>query len=570
MARRRRKRRDEVPAERWTSSPAVVDTPMSEWKPEEVEAHLDYYGGLHRELIASGELVESRGPDRARPGQDRDVGRRAPRRSSPTGRSRSSRSGSPATRSSTSTPRRGRSRSRRRLSAVPGPGGVPIQQPIQVRRMMDDGAVRRRPRWTRSSRPPGRRRAERDPCAADVEDLLRELAPQVLGALTRRSGDFDAAEDAVQEALIAAADHWPREGVPDAAAGWLLADRDAGGSSTSAAASASRADREVPRRCDPAAAGRRTATEDDTLAVLFLCCHPSLTPASAIALTLRAVGGLTHRARSPARSSCPRRRWPSGSRRAKRTIESSGVPFRLPTPDGAAGATAERAARPVPDVQRGLRDQRRAGPAARRPLGRGDPAGPAWCTRPLPDDPEVAGLLALMLLHRRPSARPHRPPAASWSRSPTRTARRWDRARDRRGHRAARRRDRPRARSASTSCRRRSRRSTTGRPAPTATDWPQILALYELLERMTGNPVVTLNRAVAAAMATARRPAWRSWTGSTTGSPPPRPAPRAPPRAGRRPRAAPSPTTATAARPRDEPPRARLPRAQVARLADVK
>ena len=125
-----------------------------------------------------------------------------------------------------------------------------------------------------------------------VEDLLRNLAPQVLGTLTRQSGDFDAAEDAVQEALIAAADHWPREGIPEYPRAWLL--RTAGRRLVDQRRSEqARANRELQVGLDSAAAQPTASDEDDTLAVLFMCCHPSLTPASAIALTLRAVGGLT-------------------------------------------------------------------------------------------------------------------------------------------------------------------------------------------------------------------------------------------------------------------------------------
>ena len=122
----------------------------------------------------------------------------------------------------------------------------------------------------------------------DAGDLLRELAPQVLGTLARRWGDFDAAEDAVQEALIAAARHWSADGIPAQPRGWLLqtASRrmvDQWRSDTA------RRDREVRVATEP---GTGPTTEvDDTLTVLFLCCHPVLSPTSAVALTLRAVGG---------------------------------------------------------------------------------------------------------------------------------------------------------------------------------------------------------------------------------------------------------------------------------------
>lgn len=125
-----------------------------------------------------------------------------------------------------------------------------------------------------------------------TENLLRTLAPQVLGVLARRCGDFAAAEDAVQEALLAAAGHWPREGVPDNPRGWLIqtAHRSWTDHVRSEAARRRREENAVLLQPPPddAAPG-----EDDTLTLVFLCCHPALAPASAIALTLRAVGGLT-------------------------------------------------------------------------------------------------------------------------------------------------------------------------------------------------------------------------------------------------------------------------------------
>ena len=149
-----------------------------------------------------------------------------------------------------------------------------------------------------------------------TESLLRELAPQALGAVARRSGDFAAAEDAVQEALLAAATHWPADGTPDNPLGWLIRvaarrmtdqyrSEDARRRREALAASWSLAAR--PARCRA-----RTTSRDDTLILMFMCCHPSLTPASAIPLTLRAVGGLTT-GRSPPRSWSRSRPWPSGS-----------------------------------------------------------------------------------------------------------------------------------------------------------------------------------------------------------------------------------------------------------------
>ena len=168
-----------------------------------------------------------------------------------------------------------------------------------------------------------------------VEDLLRELAPQVTGLLARRYGDFDAAEDAVQEALLAAAVHWPRDGVPDQPYGWLV--RTATRRLIDLRRSErSRRDREVAtalREPPPADVPDR----DDTLVLLFLCCHPSLTAASAIALTLRAVGGLGT-AEIASAFLVPEATMAQRISRAKQKIKASGEPFRLP-------AEEERAAR---------------------------------------------------------------------------------------------------------------------------------------------------------------------------------------------------------------------------------
>ena len=330
-----------------------------------------------------------------------------------------------------------------------------------------------------------------------VEDLLRELAPQVLGALVRRYGDFDAAEDAVQEALLAAAVHWPRDGVPASPRGWLLqtAERRLIDQWRS---DRSRRRRESwsPRAAEPPA--WTSPDRDDTLTVLFMCCHPALTPASAIALTLRAVGGLTT-AEIARAFLVPEATMAQRISRAKQRIKASGVPFRLPDARRAAGAAAQRPARPLPDLQRGLREQRRRRAAPGRAVRRGDPAGADGARGCSPTTPRSTGLLALMLLidARRPArtdAAGELVPLAEQDRAL------WDRALIAEGPRSS---TAPsaRGRSASTSSRPRSRPSTTGLRRAEDTDWPQILALYGLLEQMTGNPVVTLNRAVAAAMA---------------------------------------------------------------------
>lgn len=159
-----------------------------------------------------------------------------------------------------------------------------------------------------------------------VEDLLRRHAPQVLGALVRRYGHFDAAEDAVQEALLAAARQWPEAGTPANPRGWLI--RVASRRLTDQL----RADEARARREETAARlelreTRAAPSDDDTLTLLFLCCDPALAPAARIALTLRAVGASPRR-RSPGPISYPRRRSRSGS--AGRSRSSATTPSTLP------------------------------------------------------------------------------------------------------------------------------------------------------------------------------------------------------------------------------------------------
>jgi RNA polymerase sigma factor (sigma-70 family) len=328
----------------------------------------------------------------------------------------------------------------------------------------------------------------------EVEDLLRELAPQVLGVLTRRYGDFDAAEDAVQEALLAAAVHWSEEGIPDRPRGWLIqtATRRLIDQRRNERSRMAREDRALLTQPPPADVPDR----DDTLVVLFLCCHPSLTPASAIALTLRAVGGL--RTAEIARAFLvPEATMAQRISRAKQRITSSGVPFRLPTP-------AERVERlrAVLHVLYLIFNEGYATTAGPE-VHRADLSDEAirlarMVHRMLPDDAEAAGLLALMLLL--DARRPARTgcggelvPLPEQDRS------RWDRALVAEGTAllAA-----AVGRGAVGEYQLQASIAAVHDRAARAedTDWPQILALYELLDRMTGNPVVRLNRAVAAAM----------------------------------------------------------------------
>jgi predicted RNA polymerase sigma factor len=331
---------------------------------------------------------------------------------------------------------------------------------------------------------------------ATVEDLLRELAPQVLGTLTRQSGDFDAAEDAVQEALIAAADHWPREGLPENPRGWLL--RTSGRRLVDQRRSEqARANRELEVGLDLEAAAGSAVAEDDTLAILFMCCHPALTPASAIALTLRAVGGLTTPQIARA-FLVPEATMGQRISRAKRTIKDSGVPFRLPTAD-----ESPVAVRSVLHVLYLMFNEGYV-TSDGADLGRPQLANEAirlarTVRRQLPEDPEVAGLLALMLLieARRPArttADGEPIPLPDQDRSS------WDQGLVQEGTAIL---DEAIAAGRVGEYQLQASIAAVHDRAPTAeaTDWPQILTLYELLERMTGNPVVTVNRAVAAAMA---------------------------------------------------------------------
>jgi RNA polymerase sigma factor (sigma-70 family) len=330
--------------------------------------------------------------------------------------------------------------------------------------------------------------------ASSVESLLRELAPQVLGALARRSGDFAAAEDAVQEALIAAAVHWPREGIPASPRAWLLQ------TATRRLIDQLRSERSRRRRESLASLQEATgpvSDRDDALTVLFMCCHPALTPASAIALTLRAVGGLTTPEVAKA-FLVPEPTMAQRISRAKQSIKASGVPFRMPAPE-------ERPARlrAVLHVLYLIFNEGYATSAGSE-LQRTELCQEAIrLTRMLhgllPDDPEVAGLLALMLLldARRPArtdAAGELVPLAEQDRTL------WDRALVAEGLALL---DGAAGKGAVGEYRIQAAIAAVHDRAAEAadTDWAQILALYGLLERLTGNPVVTLNRAVAAAMA---------------------------------------------------------------------
>jgi RNA polymerase sigma factor (sigma-70 family) len=337
---------------------------------------------------------------------------------------------------------------------------------------------------------------------AEVEERLRELAPQVLGVLVRRYGQFDLCEDAVQEALLTASVQWSQKGVPERPRGWLVTvasrrmlDRLRGESARrrrETAAALAPADDFVA----PAADADQPPEADDTLTLLFLCCHPALSPASQIALTLRAVGGLTT-AQIARAFLVPEATMAQRISRAKQSIKAAGARFSLPPEQERSdrlrvvlhvlylifneGYTASSG----PDLQRA--DLTREALRLARKL-----------YRLLPDDGEVAGLLALLLLtDARRAARTL--PDGSLVPLAEQDRRLWDTAAIAEGVALL---------TATLS------RAPVGpyqlqaaiaavhdeAPSDEDTDWPQILTLYELLERVAPTPMVTLNHAVAVAM----------------------------------------------------------------------
>jgi RNA polymerase sigma factor (sigma-70 family) len=332
--------------------------------------------------------------------------------------------------------------------------------------------------------------------ATDIESTLRGLAPQVLGALVRHHGHFDECEDAVQDAFLDAAVAWSERGIPQSPKGWLIT-----------VASRRLADRwrsdTARRRREADVAARESAQEpappapasDDTLSLLFLCCHPALSPPSQVALTLRAVGGLTT-AEIARAFLVPETTMAQRISRAKAQITAAGARFHLPDQERPQrlGAVLQvlylvfnegYVATTGPDPHRieltseAIRVTREV-------------------RRSLPEEGEVAGLLALMLLTEARGPARTRPdgaliPLAEQDRS------RWDRSLIEEGS----------ALIADTL-----RRAQVGpfqiQAAIAAvhaeaswaedTDWPQILALYDLLAQSSTSPVVLLNRAVAVAM----------------------------------------------------------------------
>jgi RNA polymerase sigma factor (sigma-70 family) len=336
-----------------------------------------------------------------------------------------------------------------------------------------------------------------------LEDLLRRVAPQVLGALMRRYGALDACEDAVQEALLAAATQWPDEGVPGNPYGWLVtvATRRLVDWVRSDSARRRREDTDMlatpPSMRVAPPADEPGTTADDSLTLLFLCCHPALSPPSQIALTLRAVGGLTT-AEIARAFLVPEATMGQRISRAKQTIRKAGATFTMPPPE----EREERLRAVLHALYLMLNEGHTttAGPW----LQRHDLTGDALrltrlLHRLLPGDGEVAGLLALILLtEARRDARTREDgsliPLAEQDRD------RWNRELIAEGVAII---------SATLPCSDRlgpyqiqAAIAAVHDESATAedTDWPQILALFELLEGISPGPVVTLNRVVAVAM----------------------------------------------------------------------
>jgi RNA polymerase sigma factor (sigma-70 family) len=336
-----------------------------------------------------------------------------------------------------------------------------------------------------------------------VEDLLRELAPQILGVLVRRNGRFDACEDAVQEALLDAAVQWPQQGVPGNPRGWLITvasrrltdhwrSEYARRMREVTAATAMPAD----AACEPGPGEQQPPQHDDTLTLLFLCCHPALSAASQLALTLRAVGGLTTAEIAQA-FLVPEATMAQRISRAKQRIKAAGASFGMPPPE----ELAERLQVVLHVLYLVFNEGYTAssGPQLHRAELTTEAIRLTRAVhRLLPDDGEVAGLLALMLLTdaRRPArtgADGELVPLAEQDRA------RWNADFVREGLALV---------------------SSTLARAPLGpyqlqaaiaalhdeaaraedTDWPQILALYDVLVRMAPNPMATLNQAIAAAM----------------------------------------------------------------------
>ncbi len=339
--------------------------------------------------------------------------------------------------------------------------------------------------------------------AAALEDLLRELAPQVLGALVRRYGHFDAAEDAVQESLLAAITQWPQDGVPESPRAWLIrvASRRMVDLLRAEQARVQRertvAQQVLPQDLLAAPADLPAAAgADDSLLLLLLCCHPALTTSSQIALTLRAVGGLTTGEIARA-FLVPEATMGQRISRAKSTIRDAGARFTMPPPTEAPQRLTAVCHVLYLIFSEGYTAS--SGPY----LVRHELAGEALrltrlLRRSLPEDAEVIGLLALMLLtDARCDARAlpdgDLVPLLEQDRS------RWDSSAIAEGVALV---QEAMSRGAPGPYQLQAAIAAVHDSAASAdqTDWTQVLALYDVLATFGDNPMVQLNRAVAVAM----------------------------------------------------------------------
>jgi RNA polymerase sigma factor (sigma-70 family) len=323
---------------------------------------------------------------------------------------------------------------------------------------------------------------------ARIEGLLRELAPQAVGVLVRRRGQFDACEDAVQESLLAAALQWSKDGVPDSPLAWLITVAERRLTDEWRSESARRRREETDAALD--AADHTPAPEhDDSLALLFLCCHPSLSAPSQLALTLRAVGGLTTAEIANA-FLIPEATMAQRISRAKQTIKAAGAAFELPP-------AAERPER-LRVVMQVLYLMFNEGHLHRADLAAEAIRLARLLQRLLPEEHEAAGLLALMLLtEARRAARSE--PDGTLVRLAEQRRELWDGEQIAEGVALL---SRTLGRGPVGPYQLQAAIAAVHDEAPSAneTDWPQILALYGVLEHVSPGPVVTLNRAVALAM----------------------------------------------------------------------
>jgi RNA polymerase sigma factor (sigma-70 family) len=330
------------------------------------------------------------------------------------------------------------------------------------------------------------------------DSLLRELTPQVVAAVTRRYGDFAAAEDAVQEALVAAAQQWLASGVPDNPRAWLIrvASRRMLDHLRSEVARRRREHDTIAEAIDRVDPVEPTAQEDDMLILLYMCCHPALTQPSAIALTLRAVGGLTTLEIANA-FLVPETTMAQRIRRAKQTVKNSGVGFEMP-------GDAERASRlrAVMHVLYLIFNEGYATSSGTQ-LARVDLSSEAIrltreVQRQVPGDREVVGLLALMLLtDARRAARTG--PDGELVTLDDQDRTRWDRALIAEGTQLiegafASEPPGPYQIQAAIAA------VHDAAPSTEATDWAEIAGLYGVLLQLADNPMVKLNRAIAIAM----------------------------------------------------------------------